>query len=292
MSYYSQKRQVLGLEINALLIIIVLNLLLSIVLFFLQVVIQGRPNNTFNIYEQLSLINQGQAVSLHSWSILTHAFTNIGLSVIANMLWLWTFGFIVQDFIGSRHIWALYLFTALLTGLLFLLFTALGGSISQGHLVGSNVCTAAICIVACYISPNYRFFPMLNGGIPLWIVGVAFFIIQMFYSYAFGVAPLLCLLAACSFGFIYIYTLRKKGVDFSNILFGPIAWFKNLIEPAAPVQKGRVRYINENSRNLVKKPKNTQAMLDAILDKINEKGLDSLTSEEREFLKKASKNDF
>ena len=73
-------------------------------------------------------------------------------------------------------------------------------------------------------------------------------------------------------------------------------WITNLFNPdkhQAPVVKMRqkVFYNVGKQKPFVKKPNITQQRIDEILDKINQKGYNALSDDERNILKKASESD-
>lgn len=75
------------------------------------------------------------------------------------------------------------------------------------------------------------------------------------------------------------------------------AWFINLFNPdknAAPKQsvKDKIFYNTGGRKPYLKKPVVTQQRIDQILDKINQKGFEHLTEEEKNILKKARETDF
>ena len=37
----------------------------------------------------------------------------------------------------------------------------------------------AVAIATTMVKPDYRFFPMINGGLPLWVVTLVFLIVDM-----------------------------------------------------------------------------------------------------------------
>ncbi len=60
------------------------------------------------------------------WTILTAMFTHIGVwMTLANMLWLWSFGYIMQDLTGNRKIVPLYIYGGLAGVIAFLLVSNL-----------------------------------------------------------------------------------------------------------------------------------------------------------------------
>jgi hypothetical protein len=44
--------------------------------------------------------------------------------------------------------------------------------------VGASAGVMAIGLATTLLTPNYRFFPMINGGIPLWVITIIFVIID------------------------------------------------------------------------------------------------------------------
>jgi DNA-directed RNA polymerase alpha subunit len=71
-------------------------------------------------------------------------------------------------------------------------------------------------------------------------------------------------------------------------------WFNNLFNPAKPAKqkKGKQElFYKSKTQPYTKTPNLTQQKVDEILDKINQKGYSHLTEEEKELLKRASKED-
>ena len=95
------------------------------------------------------------------------------------------------------------------------------------------------------------------------------------------------------FGFLFVYLLRS-GTDLS-------VYFNNFIEILSfkrkkqPVKRGNLKVahrselIEKKSSHARTRPNNISSRVDEILDKIKQKGYDSLTDEEKEILYQASK---
>jgi DNA-binding IclR family transcriptional regulator len=73
------------------------------------------------------------------------------------------------------------------------------------------------------------------------------------------------------------------------------SWINDLFNPekklASKSEKQKLHY-RAHEKPFVKTPHITQQRIDELLDKINQKGYSSLTEEEKEFLKKASAEDY
>ena len=152
----------------------------------------------------------------------------------------------------------------------------------------------AVAIATTTLSPDYRLFKMLNGGIPLWILTVLFVIID--FSGSKGTAYDLAHLGGGLMGFLFVISLRK-GYDWSRWMNQLYNWFVNLFNPEKPVRKQekikeKVFYNTHGQQPFVKRPVITQERIDEILDKINQKGYTHLSEEEKTILKKARETDF
>jgi hypothetical protein len=84
----------------------------------------------------------------------------------------------------------------------------------------------------------------------------------------------------------------RRGIDWSlgiNLFFD---WVNNLFHPDSPGQKIKSElFYKPGKKPFIKTPNITQQRIDDLLDKINQQGYHSLTDEEKELLKKASKED-
>lgn len=74
-------------------------------------------------------------------------------------------------------------------------------------------------------------------------------------------------------------------------------WFTNLFNPDESVRpnqkiKEKVFYNTNGQKPFVKRPVITQQRIDEILDKINQKGFNHLSDEEKAILEKAREADF
>jgi membrane associated rhomboid family serine protease len=232
------------------------------------------------------------------WTLLTHMFVHDGVwHLIANMLWLWAFGYIMQDLTGNKKIFPLFFYGAMAGALVFMLsynlIPALREHVGDAKAVGASAGVMAIAIGTTVMAPGYRIFPMINGGIPLWVITMIFVIIDLATIPYNNPGGHIAHLAGAGMGLLFVQQLQK-GRDWSNWMNAFFDWVSNLFNPAKP-KKGQVPKTQLYYKSTVQPYKKTmhltQQKVDEILEKIHQKGYHSLSEDEKEVLKRASKED-
>jgi membrane associated rhomboid family serine protease len=231
------------------------------------------------------------------WSILTYMFVHVGIwQTLANMLWLWSFGFIMQDLTGNKKIIPVFIYGSIAGAISFMLaynlLPSLQSQIPYASTMGASAGIMAIAVSVTMVAPGFRIFPMIAGGIPLWVLTTIYFIIDI------GVilndtGNLVAHLAGAFTGFAFMFFLRK-GYDWSEWMNNFFDWISNLFNPDKPKKGKSIKqelFYKSSTRPYTKTPNITQERIDSILDKINQKGYHFLTDEEKELLRKASKED-
>jgi membrane associated rhomboid family serine protease len=230
------------------------------------------------------------------WTIITHMFVHDNFwKIFTNMLWLWCFGYIMQSTAGTKKIIPVFVYGAIGGAIAFLLaynlLPSLQAQLPFANALGASSGVMAIAIAATLLSPNFRIFPMIGGGIPLWGLTV-FFIISDLASVSFSdTGYLLAHIAGAVSGFLFVFFLRR-GFDGSTWMNNFFYWVNNLFNPDKPRKGKDIKnelFYKSSSSPYKKTPNLTQQRVDEILDKINQHGYDSLTEDEKELLKKASK---
>jgi membrane associated rhomboid family serine protease len=233
------------------------------------------------------------------WTILTYMFMHDGvLHLLGNVLWLWAFGYILQDLAGNNKLVPLFLYGGFAGALLFVLanniFPALSAKIDGRTLQGASAGVMAIAIATTTLAPDYRVFPMLNGGIPLWVITVVFVIIDFASIPTANGGGHIAHIGGAAIGFVFVLQLRK-GNDWSAWMNRFFDWCTNLFNPDKKEWKKTAKkenYYNTKGTQPYKKVANvTQKRIDDILDKINQQGYRFLTDEEKEILKRASEDE-
>ena len=232
------------------------------------------------------------------WTIITHMFVHDNFwKIFSNMLWLWCFGYIMQDSTGSKRIIPVFVYGALGGAIAFMLaynlLPTLHAQMPFANAIGASAGVMAIAIATTILSPGYRIFPMIGGGIPLWVL-TAFYIISDLVTISFSdTGNLIAHIAGAFTGFLFVFFLRI-GFDWSKWMNNFFDWVNDLFNPDKPKKGKHIKeelFYRSSATPYKKTPNLTQQRVDEILDKINQEGYDSLTEEEKELLKRASKED-
>jgi len=91
-------------------------------------------------------------------------------------------------------------------------------------------------------------------------------------------------------GFLFIYSCQR-GYDWSEWMNNFFDWVTNLFNPDKPKKGKNIKhelFYKSTTKPYRKTPNITEQRVNEILDKINQKGYNSLTDEEKDLLKRAS----
>ena len=297
-----KKRFTLGNDGNALVALFTLNVIFFLLLITIKVVYFFFQANESAFISQIlpyfEMPAQLTKLSERPWTILTYMFTHIGvMQVLSNMLWLWAFGYILQELTGNKKIIPIYIYGGLAGALAFslanYLIPPLRPFIGNASLMGGNAATMAVAVATTFLAPQHRFFRNLNGGIPIWVLTLVYVLIDIAGVASLSAAYSLSHLFGGLAGFIFIYLLRYN-IDGSLWMNNFYDWFINLYNPNKPTPKNRIKetvFYNASGRKPFNKTSNiTQQRVDEVLDKINQEGFQFLTAEEKDILKRAAED--
>jgi hypothetical protein len=220
------------------------------------------------------------------------------LHLFSSLLWLWCFGYILQDMTGNKKLIPLYVYGGLAGALFFVLTINVAPSLRENAdrflpLAGAGPSLMAIAVATTSLSPNYKIFPLISGGIPLWVLTAVFVLITLGTVGLGNAGDAASLIAGGLMGYVFVWQLRK-GNDLGKWMNDAATWSNDLFNPQKKqIQKPPKQqlYYKATQKPFEKTPHVTQQRVDDILDKINLKGYHSLTDEEKEFLKKASREE-
>lgn len=293
----SNNNLLLGQDNNALTWLLILNGVFFVLLGFIKIIyfFSDIPDTDYNtqILNWFSLPAQSMTALTRPWTIITHMFTHVGVwHLLSSMLWLWSFGFILQDLSGNKKIGPLYVYGGVIGGIAFLAAAALLPALRGQQLFplfGAGAAIMSLAVAVTTLSPNYRIFPMLGGGIPVWVLTAAYIIIDFATLGSTNLPVTIAHVCAGVTGFIFIKQLQN-GNDMGAWMYNVIHWIDDLFNPEKKHKQNKTtkHFYKATQKPYSKKPHLTQQRLDEILDKINQKGYDKLSEEEKEFLRKVS----
>lgn len=288
---------------NALITLISVNLILFVLLAFVKAILHlssQDPNEVkalFNssVLSWFTLPADLGKLGSRPWTIFTHMFVHDGVwSVFANMLWLWMFGYIMSDLTGNRKIFPVYLYGGLAGGIAFVaasnLIPSLSGQVAAQYTLGASAGIMAIAVAVTSISPGYKIFPMLRGGIPIWVITLLYVVVDLVSIPRTDTATYFSHLAGAATGYLFMYFYRL-GYDWGAWINNFFDWFTNLFNPDKPAKGTNLKeqlFYKATTPPFKKTPNVTEQRVDEILDKISQKGYNSLSEEEKELLKRAS----
>jgi membrane associated rhomboid family serine protease len=218
------------------------------------------------------------------WTPVTYMFMHAGIfHILFNMLWLYWFGQIFEEYTGNKRTIGLYLMGGLTGALFFVLafntlpiFTA-GSAAAITTLVGASAATMAIIVATATLLPDFTISLIFIGPVKLKWLALFFVIIDFLGITGLNAGGELSHLGGAFIGFIYIKQMQR-GND----------WLENISKLFKP--RSKLKVVSKNSsKTPMGRPR--QEEVDFILDKISKSGYDNLSKQEKEVLFRASKNE-
>jgi hypothetical protein len=228
------------------------------------------------------------------------------------MLMLYWFGRVLNDFLPSHKVFPLFLWGGFVGGLVFILaynlFPVFADQVEQARLVGASAGIMAIVIATAVVAPHIRFRLLFIGEIEIQYIAL-FLVVLDLLLITNNPGGRLAHVGGALMGWFYISQARK-GRDLSQPINKTIDLFAKPFRRrphptrlqtkkehhTVPIQhKVRVYETKEDmeshySRSFLMQYRNMsqEECMNAILDKINQSGYDSLSSDEKKFLHQAS----
>ena len=288
-----------GLTNNAVLKLIIFSAVLYVILALtwavIMLVYQGMP-----IYEQYFLPNLAlptlSGIKGHWWTVLTYGwFYNLPgfWELVSNMLWLYCFGSVVQMLVGSKQVIPLYLYCLLVGGIFYLLSQVLPGELGKTPhtigLVGPRAGLIGLAAAAVTLTPQYRFYLTETFSIPILVVAGVFAVLMIIGS-GFYLPVIFMLAGGGLMGFGYV-KLLKAGYRPGEWMYQVTGKIEGLVTPDENAAWKRHNKSRNQILDKMYEPKHgiSQKRIDDILDKINQKGYNSLSAEEKDTLMRAGK---
>jgi membrane associated rhomboid family serine protease len=239
------------------------------------------------------------------WSIFTYMFMHEGIfHILFNMLFLYWFGMLIHQYLGSRKLANLYILGGLFGALFYVVIYNLAPYFSQSVegsvMLGASAGVFAIVVGAATLTPNTTFMLLILGPVKIVYIAAFYVILSFANSIGANAGGEIAHLGGALLGYLYITQLRK-GNDWGVPVQKVGIFFENLLSRRSKV---KVTYrkaktsssggfggfsSKSNPSSIAKNQEATQEEIDMILDKIAEKGYDALSKEEKRKLFEFSK---
>ncbi len=279
---------------NALNQLIAINLIIFAVLVILNVfsTLLGIRDLFAIVYSQFSIPPVFSDFLTKPWTLVTYAFAhslNDIFHILFNLLFLFWFGRLVVEYLGSQKLINLYVLGGLSGGMLYLIFYNLIPFFMEradmvSGMVGASAAVYAVMIAAATLLPNYSFHLIFLGPVKIKYIAAFYIFISFMGSVGANAGGNIAHLGGALIGYIYIKQLQN-GLDLGKPIQGFLDFFRGLINPS---KKMKVTYKTPKFTSDKKANPGssipTQDQIDAILDKIAAKGYESLSKEEKEML--------
>jgi membrane associated rhomboid family serine protease len=268
---------------NGLMKIIVANGAIFIALMIARVglLIAGESGLFDVFFAQVSLPSSLDLIIQRPWSLITYFFLHIEIfHLIFNMMFLYWFGTIIQDFIGNKRLVQLFFYGGLAGAAAFILaMNTVSFFIAKGpnFLNGASAGVFAVVVAAATIRPNYQVHLLLLGQVRIKYIAAFYVLWSFIETTGSNAGGNIAHLGGAILGFIF----AKNFLAASK----PQAIFEIKIKEFAQV-------VNQQFQTRKEPETVPEDELNAILDKISQSGYDSLSDYEQKRLFKASqKND-
>lgn len=275
---------------NGLMQLIVINCMVFVVFGLVDVflVLGGKAGIAQEISRMLALPANLSSLLRKPWSIVTYMFYHQRFfHILFNMLWLYWIGQILISFLGNRRIWVLYILGGFAGAFMYILayniFPLFEPFKNASVAMGASAGVLAVVVGTATLVPDYGIRLLLFGNVKLKYLALVLVLLDLLNLAGSNAGGHFAHLGGGLFGFLFIKQLQN-GNDWGK----PIYIIGNAIDNFIN-RRSRLKIIHKPSSNKHSSVSVNQAEIDRILDKISEKGYNSLSATEKQVLFNASK---
>ncbi len=255
------------------------------------------PENTKTVMSNIVLPQVGlkdwDSVIHKPWTLLTYFLGHISFwNLISNMLWLYCFGSIIQNLIGYKEIILLYLSGAVLSAVVYAILSfVLPHWSSPSYILNAQSGVMTVAVAALTLSPHYRYYLGERLAIPILVVFVIYLLLNVMAGMQGSTAVIILLSAAAGIGFGYMRMLQN-GSRPGRWLYGKMGKMESVFTPNEEnIRRNKSGRRSKTFQSIRKSQQYSQDYIDTLLEKIHNKGYNSLTQEEKNALFKASREE-
>ncbi|TRX49827.1 rhomboid family intramembrane serine protease [Fulvivirga sp. M361] len=265
----------------------------------------GFPEAFSFIYDQFTIPPSFAEFVTRPWTLFTYAFAHSleGIfHILFNMLIFYWFAKLVIEYLGSDKVISLYVLGALAGGIAYLLVYNLVPFYVErsdfSGMVGASAAVYAVVVAAATLMPNYTFFLLFLGPVKIKYIAAFYIVLSFLGSVGANAGGNVAHLGGALMGFIYIKQLQG-GTDWGRWVISVMDFVKSFFVKRSNIKvsyKRQSAHTGKTQKKTASKSAGgnsasdaSQDEIDAILDKISERGYESLTKEEKQKLFNASK---
>lgn len=232
--------------------------------------------------------------NLHSlltqpWSLLSYMFLHEGLlHLIFNMLWLYWFGNLFQQYMGNSKAWQAYMLGGIFGGLLYILsfnlFPVFAEQVHYAYALGASAGVLSLVFAAATLLPEYEVFLFLVGPVKIKYIALVTVFLDLLSIPSGNAGGHIAHLGGALFGFLFVKLIYSNSSipAFLDKVFGKAE------KGSGRKESSRLKVHYRASGESSSKP--AQEEIDSLLDKISRKGYSSLSKKEKEILFRAGKD--
>lgn len=204
-----QTKPLFGADNNALVALVSANLMIAVTYGMTRMVyfLEGFPMSQFydEVVHHFMLSPYYQEALEKPWTFFIYNWSHDHFwTLCGNMIWLTVFGNILQNQKANKHLFPIYVYSGILVALAFI---GLGAGIS---FMGAELSIMAIATAALSLNPTYQLQLNGAGGIPVWIIFMVYFVIQVATHLTGTPVFFFTLSVGGLVGVLYMYLLKKK----------------------------------------------------------------------------------
>jgi membrane associated rhomboid family serine protease len=285
--------------------LIIINVVVFLVMgvFFVAAKVSGASGLFTVLYDQFSIPPVFFDFIRKPWTLISYSFAHhfsFELShvdifhILFNMIGLYWFGKLFNEYLGSDKLIATYVLGALAGGVLYLImFNTIPFFVDQANfpgMVGASAAVFAIMMAAATLLPDYTFFLLFLGPVKIKYIAFFYIVISFLGTVGSNAGGNIAHLGGALMGYIYIKQMQA-GVNWGGWITSTLDWIKALFEskPKVKVTYRKTEAPPTTKSKSTSASKASQEEIDHILDKISDRGYESLTKEEKDKLFNASK---
>ena len=222
------------------------------------------------------------------WSLVTYMFTDMSfMRILGNLIWLWVFGMVIEDLKGMYHVLSIYLIGGIVGGFCMVAFTTFYPSTQATYFAGGLGALIAVAIATIIYKPMYEVWFFGTLRVRMWVIVGIFVLLNLVSINVYTLSMLSMVLGGALVGVAYNFGLSGL-FEWTAKKFALLGGYFSNNENFILKKEHKLR-VHTNNTIPYRTIHVDESKIDRILDKINEKGMQSLTDHEKKVLEDYSK---